>query len=529
MVMQESDNQFRPDFDPNRRSSIDTLTMPELLAVVEADRPRDVALATRSLTNRIVETDRDTFGVNLQYQTQNFQLVLSGRRAAMELGRSLGSYETDLAKELKRSGQEISDVSQLLYWFGVFNKAGRSITGLANVFESMSTDTLLFPDVFKRVFNLPAVVEAESEHVMKRHLGNDIDKVIRACTVVGLCEDKVKMLDLMASPGWKLLFEDDEEAIRYVGNPSAWSNNRNEDSLETEKKTRGPLVLNGNLWARAETLDESEAFKATLTEMVGGNTLAVNLGIGLFKLFGMDSEYATAKINKKGKATVLLEGWPNSGDLSKMMHFTGWQTKQDAAGHPCGPKATRKQIDSLLLPFLKFISYKTDLKDEKSTRSFYELMWGYKDEEPALRLGEMDWGKLTPDVWNDWGTKIVVPGGEKGLFNLLKAEKTDSDAMTADSFWSFLRLNLNVAINQALMVRGEYKNANYREGDDERLKQKIVDIFWKGVKSLPDYHVWKNQPIDENSSNLQVLGLNKPTRKEDFIKRIAMNAGFKLS
>lgn len=530
--MEKQPSSDRKDIDQRYKSSIDLLIMPELVLAAETNRARDIALATRSLVTRVVNIDRDTFGVNLQGQLQNYILMLDGRKAQSDIGLTVNNE--DFTEELNRSKQEMSDISQLLFWFGTFNKAGKSIAGLSNVFENMATDTLLYPDVFSRVFNLPSISKEFGE-VVGSGLGDKIDKVIRACIVVGVCEDKTKMMDLISRPGWVHLFGGDKDLEKkFIGAPSGWSEKRGASSLKDEVQGRGTLVKNGNLWARAETLEESESLKSVLIEIADGDKLAVEIGVGLFKVFGMDSEYgAIQTTNKDGKSVSLLEGWPNSADFAKMMHFKAWQEKQDAAGHPCGPKATRKEIQSLLLPFLKFAGYKTDPNNDESMRSLYELMWGYNQEghqakEEGLKLGEIDWRKLTPDVFNDWGVRIVVPGGDNGLFGLLKAEKTDSDKMMEDGFWEFLQLNLNVVVSKGLICRGEYRKNKVSDADVDALKKSIFETFWRGVKSLPGFDVWRSQMIDKNKHKTSILGANLPVTKLEFIKEVAARSKFDL-
>ncbi len=545
--MLENQSAMGPEQGSNRNS--DLIMMPELSVVLSANRPQEIRRATRSLVARFVRTDRTTFGIDFRGLAQTFVLATEGRISMEQMSFRESSVIT---AELHRSTNEISTVQQFLFWFNQFNRAGRSLSKYAEIFENMSTDTLIEPSTFKTLLTLPAAIE-DAEGAEGRPLGNDIDRVIRACILVGLCENKQKFTDLMLRPGFKLLFNDGPRSVEdqsrditnFIGTPTRWEDQRKTtkaqdgtvvSSLDTENinKLRGKLTKYGNIWARPETLDESDDFRKTLIELVGGNVLAVDLGVGLFKLFGMDADAGSLKyINDKGAEASLLEGWPNAGDLAKLMCFEDWQRKQNAAGHPCGPKETRTKIKKLLLPFLKFASIKIDKNGAKEQRSLYEAMWGYSDE-PAKRLGDIGWEKLTNDVFNEWGSKISVPAGEKGLFNLLRAEKSDPDAMMQDSFWEFFKLNLNVVVNDLLVSEGELKGLDpvLVAKKVEETKIYIAKTYWDGVKSLPDYkYVWSGKYIDvfDQGTIRTVMGTPKKILMKDLIIESAKRSGFNLS
>jgi hypothetical protein len=257
----------------------------------------------------------------------------------------------------------------------------------------MSTGTLMYPDTFETLFKLPS-----EEMIPNSDLGKKIDKVVRACVVVGMCEDPVKLRELRKKSGWKFIFANDTEEKRFLGDMDEWDDERIvitdqetkeviRDSLKREKdsKSRVGIAKFGNLWARAETTGEAAEFRKTMLELVEGDELALHLGMGIFKIWAGDAEYAAMVIQKDGKPTAQFEGWPNASDLAKLMHFSVWQMKQNAAGHPCGPKETRGKVKKLLSTFPKFAVIETT---DGKKRTLHEEMWGY-DGNDAKRLGDV--------------------------------------------------------------------------------------------------------------------------------------------
>lgn len=485
------------------KGGLDALSMPELLNLVEARTPKDVRIATRDFVSTVVETDRETFGADYKFETQTFLKVLKGQeRSARKQG------HIPLADEFKRCANEISTVSQLLYWFNTFNAVGKSMGELGSRFDSMSTGTLMYPDTFETLFKLPS-----EEMSPNSELGTKIDKVVRACMVVGMCEDPVKLRELRNKSGWKFIFANDMEEETFLGNINEWDEVRTVttdqvtkkviyDSLKREREsgTRVGIAKFGNLWARAETTEEATEFRKTMLELVGGDELALHLGMGIFKIWAGDAEHAAMVIQKDGKPTAQFEGWPNASDLAKLMHFSVWQMKQNAAGHPCGPKETRGNVKKLLSTFPKFAVIETP---DGNKRTLYEEMWGYGGNG-AKRLGDASWNRMVPDMWNDWGSRINVPaGGEKGngLFGWLKAEKADADALTSVQFWELLTLNLNVVVNEQLVADGELYGKDQKELAEKvkQERQTIVKNFWEGVKALPDYPLWSTKMIVDNA------------------------------
>jgi hypothetical protein len=266
------------------KGGLDALSMPELLKLVEAQTPRDVRTATRDFVSTVVETDRETFGADYKFETQTFLKVLKGQeRSARKQG------NIPLADEFKRCANEISTVSQLLYWFNTFNAVGKSMGELGSRFDSMSTGTLMYPDTFETLFKLPS-----EEMSPNSDLGKKIDKVVRACVVVGMCEDPVKLRELRKKSGWKFIFANDTEEKRFLGDMDEWDDERIvitdqetkeviRDSLKREKdsKSRVGIAKFGNLWARAETTGEAAEFRKTMLELVEGDELALHLGMGM--------------------------------------------------------------------------------------------------------------------------------------------------------------------------------------------------------------------------------------------------------
>lgn len=479
------------------RGGLDAISMPELLDLLDAKTVKDVRVATRGFVETIVETDRESFGADYKYDTQTYLKVLKGleKKAKRE-------NDKPLEAEYKRCGQEISTVSQLLYWMNTFNAVGKSMGELGSRFDTMSTGTLMYPEAFQTIFRLPSIEGSKS-------VGANIDKVYRACVVVGMCEDPVKLKQMRNKPGWKLLFGTPEEERKFLGNVDEWDEVRTiktdpdtkkvvYDSLKREKnsKTRVGIAKYGNLWARAETTEEAEEFRKSLLELVGGDELALYLGMGIFKIWAGDAEHAAMVIEKDGKPTAQFEGWPNASDLAKLMHFSVWQMKQNAAGHPCGPKETRGRVKRLLVSFPKF----NVIEDpDGNKKTLYEEMWGYEGGT-ARSLGDASWNRMLPDVWNDWGTRINIPAGGKdgnGLFGWLKSEKLNTDNIMSAPFWELLTLNLNVIVNDQLVADGElsiWDPVKLSKAVTAR-KKEIIDTFWEGTKSLRDYKIWKQKTI----------------------------------
>ncbi len=168
--------QRQQDQDPRalNRGSLDAISMPELLDLLEAKTPIEVRAATRGFVETIVETDRESFGADYKYDTQTYLKILKGleKKAKKE-------HRKPLEEEYRRCAQEISTVSQLLYWMNTFNAVGKSMSGLGERFGDMSTGTLMYPEAFQKILTLPSL---EGPH----SVGNRIDKVIRACMVVGM-------------------------------------------------------------------------------------------------------------------------------------------------------------------------------------------------------------------------------------------------------------------------------------------------------------------------------------------------------
>ncbi len=480
------------------RGGLDAISMPELLDLLDAKTVKDVRVATRGFVETIVETDRESFGADYKYDTQTYLKVLKGleKKAKREKNKPL---ET----EYKRCGQEISTISQLLYWMNTFNAVGKSMGELGSRFDTMSTGTLMYPEAYQTIFRLPSIEGNKS-------VGANIDKVYRACVVVGMCEDPIKLKQMRNKPGWKLLFETPEKEKEFLGNVDEWDEVRTVktdlatkkvvyDSLKREKesKTRDGIAKYGNLWARAETTEEAEEFRKSLLELVGGDELALHLGMGIFKIWAGDAEHAAMIIEKDGKPTAQFEGWPNASDLAKLTHFNIWQMKQTAANHPCGPRETRGKVQKLLVSFPKF-NVIEDSNGNKKT--LYEEMWGYGGE--AKSLGDASWNKMLPDVWNDWGTRINLPAGGKdgnGLFGWLKSEKVAKpEELLADSYWEFVRLNLNVVINEQLLTDGQLSGTDSKELGDRvtKLRKEIANIYWSGIQSLPETNTWINNEVD---------------------------------
>lgn len=494
------------------RGGLDAISMPELLDLLDAKTVKDVRIATRGFVETIVETDRESFGADYKYDTQTYLKVLKGleKKAKRENNKPLEA-------EYKRCGQEISTVSQLLYWMNTFNAVGKSMGELGSRFDTMSTGTLMYPEAFQIIFRLPSIEGNKS-------VGANIDKVYRACVVVGLCEDPIKLKQMRNKPGWKLLFGTPEEERKFLGNVDEWDEVRTiktdpvtrkvvYDSLKREKesKIRDGIAKYGNLWARAETTEEAEEFRNSLLKLVDGDELALHLGMGIFKIWAGDAEHAAMVIEKDGKPTAQLEGWPNASDLAKLTHFNVWQMKQTAANHPCGPRETRGRVQKLLVSFPKF-NVIEDSDGNKKT--LYEEMWGYEGGE-AKRLGDASWNRMLPDVWNDWGTRINIPAGGKdgtGLFGWLKSEKVAKpEELLADSYWEFVRLNLNVVVNEQLITDGHLSGINSKELGDRvtALRKEIADIYWKGIQSLPESKSWLNDEI-----SLQVPLIGKTVTRE---------------
>lgn len=519
--------------------TLDTLTMPELVMVANTDNPSVVEFATRSLVQGLVGIDRDTFAIDFRAQTQAFILTLRGQRVSLD---RRGQLTGEMSKVIDDSIKEMTAVSQLLYWSNLFNKAGRSVDKIAGAFSEMAEDTMITPGMFNVLFNLKSV--DATRLVSGRHLGNDIDIVLRACMVAGMSEDKTALVDLMSRPGFALMFENGlegtyrDKVIEYIGHPNStgWQSDRvvdKEGSLSQENAlgVRGRLTKYGNIWARTESSDDYFAFRETLKELVGGNELAVDLGLAVFKVFGMDADNAAiVGLNGDGKKTIQLEGWPQSSDLAKLMHFMAWQVKQDIPGHPCGPKETRGRIKRLLLPFIKATSFGVNVAGtgDLQTRSLYEQVWGYANE-PAKRFGEIEWGKLSGKVWLDWGTKISVPtGSDGGLFNLLKSEKIPADIATV-GFWEFFTLNLNVVVNDALMSGGEFAKYSPQQLKEmvKQEKKRIIDIYWAGIQSLPDFHIWNARAAVPR--NPDRIGSQTNKWAKQYVIEVAQQAGVTLT
>jgi hypothetical protein len=320
--------QRQQDQDPRalNRGSLDAISMPELLDLLEAKTPIEVRAATRGFVETIVETDRESFGADYKYDTQTYLKILKGleKKAKKE-------HRKSLEEEYRRCAQEISTVSQLLYWMNTFNAVGKSMSGLGERFGDMSTGTLMYPEAFQKILTLPSL---EGPH----SVGNRIDKVIRACMVVGMCEDPKKLKALKSRPGWKVLFENDEKEREFLGIINDWDEERIVttdpvtkktiyDSLKKEKDgvIRTGLAEFGNLWARAETEEESIKFRNILLKIADNDDFAVSLGLGLFKIWAGDAENAAFMYKKDDKEAVQFEGWPNSSDLAKLIHFEKWQ------------------------------------------------------------------------------------------------------------------------------------------------------------------------------------------------------------
>lgn len=502
------------DQDPRalNRGSLDAISMPELLDLIDAKTPQEVRVATRGFVETIVETDRESFGADYKYDTQTYLKILKGleKKAKKE-------HKKPFEDEYRRCAQEISVVSQLMYWMNTFNAVGKSMGELGSRFDTMSTGTLMYPEAFQAVFNLPSVEAGVS-------VGSKIDKVVRACMVVGMCEDPKKLKEMRNRPGWKFLFETTEKEAEFLGNMDEWDEVRTVttdpatkrtvyDSLKKEKdggKRKG-IAKFGNLWARAETTEEAGEFRKSLLKLVDGDELALHLGMGIFKIWAGDAEHAAMIIEKDGKPTAQFEGWPNASDLAKLTHFKIWQMKQTAASHPCGPRETRGMVQKLLVSFPKFNVIEGP---DGRKKTLYEEMWGYEGEE-AKRLGDASWNRMLPDVWNDWGTRINLPSGGKdgnGLFGWLKSEKVSKpDDLLADSYWEFVRLNLNVVINEQLVTDGELLGKDSTKLGERvaALRKEIANIYWQGIQSLPETNSWINNEVE-----LQVPLLGAVNRKQ---------------
>ena len=503
-----------PDDDARRRGrTIDAITTPELMDLMDANTPKAVRQATRDFATTVVATERDTFGASYQYETQTFLKVLTGLRRHAERGNNEA-----MAAEYGKCAKEITSIAQLMYWAQVFAQDGKSMGSLGARFDSMPTATMMYPGTYETLFNLPPLEDAG------RPLGENIDRVVRACMAVGMCEDPTALQVMRNSPGWKLLFKDALEEIRYFGKVERWDKERIittdkstgavvYDSLksENERGSRCGLSAFGNIWARPETSAEADKFRARLVEFAGGDELAVDLGLAIFKTWALDAEYGAMYVAKDGRKNALLEGYPNASDLVKLRHFSVWQTKQNAAGHPCGPRDTRGLIKTIFTSFPKFATTE-NTNGEK--RTIYESMWGYSDE-PALRLGSINWGGVVTDEQNNWGTRINVPSGGKegnGLFAWLKSESADKpDQLLKDSFWELFKLNLNVAINDQLVLDGRLKGSDPKEVAIlvAKMKKYIATTYWKGIQSLPEAATWLNESV-----SLQVPLLGKTVTRE---------------
>jgi hypothetical protein len=459
-----------------------------------------------------------------------------------------------LAKAMEEAQKEMIVRWEMNEWYGAYQSSSGSLGKLSELFLNPYFANMLYATDFKRLFSLPAIAEVRAGKPELTSFGDKIDRGIRAYLLVGKSEDPISVRWLKMTPGWKLLFSNDQEERDFLGDITSWKDRLLENgtlnpNADFTSEIRGKLTSAGNIFNKRENEAEREGIRGAVRELLGGDASAEELAWRMFQLFGLAAECGGAYYSMKTDAEEesygryeikpSVEGFPASDDLTKLFHFEVWRLKQKGNGHDAGPEKTlverKYPINRFLVNFLSFVELYNE-KNEKgkgqvgSRRSFYELWWkGYANN--AYRLGQLPWEKVNMESWRDFLLRVFMAGreGERGpggiVDKLVKVDWTP-EPLVSPKFWKDFTRDLNVVVNAQLITGGFFENTKAKDIKTQvsQAKKAIINTWWEGIKSLPQYQEWKTKSIDK----MGVMG--KGTQNlEERIREIANAAGVQIS
>mgnify|MGYP001595893277 CR=1 FL=1 len=393
-----------------------------------------------------------------------------------------------------------------------------------------------------------------------------------------------------------IVFEEmsEEEIKQWVGDWKEWvpDDQRHSKTIEDEHKAgnRGLLTEFGNTWARRGKNDEAVLLNRIEWFIVKDYMRRHNADIktarqiartavrlayyfdkvsGFFAYLGKE-RYLKISVKEDGKQVVkdalefprdpeelksllndkdrlkslrealLLEGDPKTDDLTKLYHFKEYRMKEFLKQRTAGPGVTIPDSEErIALPLILLARSKTP----QGWRSFHEQRWGYAakgnqgkqgymPEEPAKRLGNIDWD-ITLSV-DELQEQLGVRLDPKDIEEMLRVTSrelnkitgkgpdevsTDTEGLQNLDVWNLYTL-FNWLAGRDDEIKGLYK-FYYAEDFDPRLFGN--DAFWKGknkfleivinlfVKSDGQYrHLYEDlrkqypgQPIEDLDDKLQ--------------------------
>lgn len=398
-----------------------------------------------------------------------------------------------LFRTYEQNAGSVEKVAELFLYPAMYHPQAEDFKALFNADASLYIDpTKDLPEKLERREGGLYFINEQSEAVRLKEadkLGDNIDLAMRVYFVVGLTENPQAIRELKGKPGWKILFPTEEDEKRLLGDIDQWYAGVGSKDGKIQKtkahtkaykthKHRGLLSRFGNIYARAEDAATMQELRATVRELAGEE--AEEIAFRSMRMFGvaanMGSEYYWDPDKKNWK--IEQEGFPQSDDMVRIMNTREWHLKNDAAGHPCGPKSTRGKYERLATDFFSF----TTVDTPKGKRSLKEMWWGYTDE-PAKKLGELPWDELPKDVLGKWFLRVFHAARKGGFFDKITNISWDPRTAGNPETWEQIKKDTNILISDAVVANGWLKG---KEGwfDTEATRWKIV--FRQNVVSIFD-------------------------------------------
>ncbi len=513
-------------------------------------REEPVKIGSRRLkdkTGEVVNTEENwgngtVFVVGTDNQRMTLRDVLTKVQAEMVA-------REDMVKKLRWVWNQTENLEGLVQFYFMGSLTNESMDTLCNA-EG-------------RINGLKAT-EGGAEYREGHEFGDATSVALQCLELAALSEKPKEFEELVKSLGIKFLFRatDQEiddiflapadrenrnlkpELVKWLGEPWTWKKGVRNGKVDMVSEKRGLLTEKGNILVKAFWTDAEYLF-TQIERFLGGGPEAKRTfarkdardarfeAWGFLRVSGMASDMGGQKYHVGASAELRRP----EGDY--IHHEMGGMTSCDRVkviapevfrqvyrylkpeNRAYGPDGSLgKYPDRFTVPYLKTWTIKTEFGE----RTFDEMRWGYRarkekdlvtgefvnlPEEPAFRMGELEWKKLHPKTYNQAALGPFIAGREKiGLFQYVMNTAWRMEELKDPTFWEKFGANMGISINEQTVFNGRLRGLyNGIEDHDEgarkasvlavrNYKKQFLRAFWDGLRSLPQWREWLSSKAD---------------------------------